>query len=327
MSPADVGDWNGDGVHDLAVGAMEWRSARDSGVVLIVDGRSGSTLREIRATAEERALGASTIPLRDRDGDALPELLITGRSHAVIVSSGSGRRLLEVEARVVSWRSVVAAGPDVDRDGVQDLLTSDLRIVRAISGVDGRTLWENEIAHWSHDFTCTKLVIPDVDDDGLEDVAVGWSKLRNVDGRVEFRSGRDGRVLFVVTPSDTKREKWREGWTWDGFGSALARFERGGRCALVVSGSRKSVDGGAVVLDEHGRDQLVSMEEPCRDSNTTMGWDVDAGGDFDGDGQGDVLVTRYSPYCTNDPAQGAIVFSGRDGALLHSFEMDPDFHR
>jgi hypothetical protein len=50
------------------------------------------------------------------------------------------------------------------------------------------------------------------------------------------------------------------------------------------------------------------------------GWDVKSGGDLDGDGVWDLIVSVWSPF-SSSPSQGIVLFSGRKGDLIRRHEV------
>lgn len=194
-----VGDVNGDGVADAAI-------VDERDLVLIVDGRTGSTLREIERSVES-GMGELT-PLGDLDGDGLPELALyegwadfdfetyaETRHPVLVVSCASGEVL--AAHRVDHDLFKVFSPGDVDGDGAMDLgwLGGGLVVVGAVEG--DRLLTRDR--GWSGPGRA------DLDGDGCDDLLVAHNVVidQSIDppddlwrlGRIEVVSGRDGSVL------------------------------------------------------------------------------------------------------------------------------------
>lgn len=142
---AGIGDWNGDGYADLAIGDPDAdQNGVDSGYVEVHLGRStgftGTPFRTITASSGSRC-GAGLGPAGDVNGDGLADFVVgepgfnvsgVGRAGRVSVYQGDPRTTppdpleaaVRIEGAVVGDQfgaSSMTAG-DVDRDGFSDLL-------------------------------------------------------------------------------------------------------------------------------------------------------------------------------------------------------------
>ena len=194
-----VGDVNGDGAADAAI-------VDERDLVLLVDGRTGSTLREIEHSVEW-GMGELT-PLGDLDGDGVPELALyegwadydsktyAETRHPVRVVSCASGELLATHRVDHDLFKVFSPG-DIDGDGALDLgwLGGGLVVVRAASGDRLLSLERG----WSGAGRA------DLDGDGCDDVLVAHNVVidQAIDppddlwrlGRIEVVSGRDGSIL------------------------------------------------------------------------------------------------------------------------------------
>jgi hypothetical protein len=88
--------------------------------------------------------------------------------------------------------SAVAFGPDVDGDGVADLLVAGggrLRAAYALSGADGSTLWTHELG----DVVSDAVAVHDADGDGLPDILIVGGEVTPV---ARLLSSADGALLW-----------------------------------------------------------------------------------------------------------------------------------
>ncbi|MBI2927689.1 MAG: FG-GAP repeat protein [Verrucomicrobia bacterium] len=160
----------------------------------------------------------------------------------------------------------------------------------------------------------------DVNGDGFADVIVG---ARN-DSRVSFQagsaqaySGVDGALLFIF---DGETEDARLGWSVAGVGDV----NRDGYSDIVVGAPSDSANGpgagAAYVLS--GTDGSILFRfrgESAVFDGDVLGYSVSGAGDVDGDGFPDVIVG--GPGSSRGGLNSGVVhvFSGRDGAMLHTF--------
>ena len=125
---AQVGDVDGDGRAELAIGApMEFIQFKRRGSVSLVAPHSGVVLHKVLAPLGAEQFGSSVAGLSDYDGDGIPDFAghypptWTPQGKTRVLSGATGFDLDEITLGM--WGPIAAAG-DVNLDGVPDLLVA-----------------------------------------------------------------------------------------------------------------------------------------------------------------------------------------------------------
>lgn len=211
------GDFDGDGVPDVAIGDPADATSRpDAGRVSIYSGTTRALTTTIDAPGAVAALGTALAFVGDTNGDGRADLAIGSR----VTANGSAgtMHLFAWDGTMARERWSVsgvelgggidgnkfAGGADFDGDGVPDVIADEASPTdraRVFSGATGAVL--STFVGGAGDRTGggAKLV-PDLNGDGVADVLLGarldGSQAR-WNGRVSVRSGRDSRRLRQVT--------------------------------------------------------------------------------------------------------------------------------
>jgi hypothetical protein len=308
-----AGDVNGDGIPDILLSTpYELRDGRvPSGVVRVLSGVDGSTLRTIHAFHTETRWGV--VPVGDLDLDGCTDFVVDLASeHCVSVMSGrDGTTLLRLREEGWALSSVSAIG-DVDGDGYPDLLLGcesaeaggkDRGVAWAVSVETGTELLAVRGEYDNEGFGWKARDVGDVDGDGTNDFAVAsqpplWSERPYPEGVVRIYSGRSGSLIRAIhDPSFTQKSKFWPAVDFVSVGDIdrdgvpdLAAWSRGDTTVLFVSGKDGSI--------LRRRDDLGCVSH------------VTSVGDVDGDGAPDLGLNDCS---------GWIIESGVGSRLLNAF--------
>jgi VCBS repeat protein/FG-GAP repeat protein len=273
---ATVGDLDGDGVDDFALGC---RSANPSGLdaagsVLLISTAKGVVLVRIDGSRAVEQFGQSIAPAGDIDGDGKPDVLVGSLSSNIVrVCSGSDGSVLqawEESAAGAQFGMSVAGGRDVTGDGVPDFVIGAPEPGVASGRAEGRGTGYVDVHPGGDDgggaalsgdthgarFGATVQVGGDVDGDGAADLIIGVPGVtyggRKWCGRITCVSARSGRVLWSL---DGEREN-------DRLGTAVAicaDLNRDGVADIVVGmpwhgvGQGQEVGGFGIVSGANGR--------------------------------------------------------------------------
>lgn len=216
---ADVGDVDGDGIHDFALGVPgdDFQIA-DGGKVIVVAGSDGHEIRTLTGGHYDRRFGSSITAIPDLDGDGVIDVLIQSRGYvsntyryvAVSVASGSSLwsyAFTNVSSYLGPDAVIPTAAPvgDIDADGRTDVAIgvpsadyngTQSRVV-VLSGSTGSVLHSiSQPAPQSY-LGMGVCAAGDIDNDGHAD----WWMTRNWNyfyTFVQARSGIDGHLIYEI---------------------------------------------------------------------------------------------------------------------------------
>jgi len=308
---APIGDVDGDGVADLAVGepfadgefgdTEGFGPPQNVGRVFLISGATLSVIRKLNdpdyqmITTEKFAgqLGTSVAAAGDLNGDGIPDV-IAGVPHHKVVNKDTDLDIISV------GRAYVFSG----QDGTV-LLTLDVPGLKENGEENARTGF-------------SVVGLGDINADGKPDFGIG-APGKNIGvgeggktdvGVAYFYSGADGSLIRTLSDPDSTVDAR--------FGFALANagdVDGDGVPDALIGAPGK---GQAFVFS--GKTGLLrfTIKSPVREKTNSFGYAVAGGKDFDGDGKPDFVVG--SPMLKNSQG-GAFIFKGSNGKLLRGLSI------
>ena len=341
---ATGGDYDGDGIADIAVGApcSFSGSLSKSGRVFVYSGADGRRIATIRGTQPLQRLGAAVAFVGDVDGDGKDDLavgsfawdetvaggnVVTGAGKVEMFSS-SGRQLFAVAGTVASenFGESLVALPDVTGDGIADLLVGagNARIAgerrgRAslLSGADGSIVDVSEGDNRFDGWGSVLGVAPDLTRDGFPEVIVASHMADILDSSGKTLTQNNGlvRVLSGTSFTDVRFEV--NGVPEEKLGRAVDSV---GPMGLIIGAPGADLPGlnkaGRVLWYSWNGLQLRSYTEPQPQVAAALGSAVAVIGDIDGDNIPDFAASAPAATVGEFATAGRVtVFSGNSGAL------------
>jgi hypothetical protein len=282
---AAIGDWNADGIPDLAVGDPGFSGG--SGQVLVVSGDDGSTLYELVGTAGQ-AFG-SALAVLDANGDGTPDLAVgaSGGAGAVSIFSGADGSVLQTITTASPgagslFGAALANAGDQNADGKDDLFIGAPAAaalngsVLVVSGADSSLIRTLAPLATTTEFGASLATTGDLSGDGLPDLAVGSPGAAAGNGTVQLIRSSDGTEIAAYPGTVAlARLGSRLGLVDDRNSDSIADLVAGsgsGGSAFLLSGSdlalitdlslagaagQPVVSGGALDVDFNGTTELL----------------------------------------------------------------------
>jgi hypothetical protein len=330
LEVAGVGDWDGDGVVDFAIGAtLDDGAGTDAGVVRIYSGKDASVLATLPGQTAGDWFGAVIVGIPDLDGDGKDDLGVlaahanyAGFSSVYLIAGGTGVQLLRIDCPVGQFYFGYPFGPlgDVDGDGVGDLFASFAGFHEKVSirsGADGHEIalfaGSNEL------FGCAVDALDDLDGDGVRDLLVGASyhdvQNRKVGAAYVISTATGGILRTHLGQFDGEHLGGSVGTLSDLDGDGVRDYAVGGTESPGSSSSKITVYSGASGAT------LATILPPAKELPLTGVRIVDTG-DVNGDGVGDWMTDgRWTN--ANGSLYGAVfLVSGRTLLPLDRLEFD-----
>jgi len=342
---ARIGDLDGDGIPDFALGAPGeghptfWGPP---GAVHVYSGATMDILTSFVGTHSNQGFGASLAGPGDVNADGVPDILIgcssLNYSGDAFVYSGADYSLLYHFVGTTQWPGfgdAVSGIDDIDQDGYADFLVGVTSFsppgldrtgaVFAYSGKTGLELYRLDGLLYGERFGSVLSVTEDQDGDGIRDFLVGapfadpWAPQRpRSAGELRAYSGATGQELFRIPG-------FRKGGAFGGTISASGDLNGDGVPDIAVGAGNESGpsgqygDGAAYLFS--GADLSLLRRLPAEQTGGAFGSRVQITPDLNGDGQDDLLVSEvYHEHDGLYQAGSVLLFAGQSGRLLKRWD-------
>lgn len=341
LSPAAVGDINGDGISEIVCNAPG--QANDDGtmgVCVLINGADGLVIREHPSPLVGVVFQRSA-EMGDVNGDGVPDYGAgawgVGMPGVVRVFSGSnGEVLLTIHGLTSNDQFGLGLAPlgDVNNDGHADIIigapfhrtpTQPKGRVGVYSGVDGSELWAIEGSALHQAFGQSCFAVDDADSDGVRDVLVASPQMRpnfqnTGPGFVQIYSGVDGAPIGIPIVSPSASSVYFGAW----IPSPIIDLDGDGVNEIILADQFDSAvgtqTGKAIVFD--GATRTLMYEVVGSSAFQGMGATANAG-DIDGDGFDDLIATSWrSPDGAPGLSGKLEIFGGLSRELLGTITAD-----
>jgi hypothetical protein len=337
LGVSGCGDIDGDGIPDVAVGAIQdGVPASGPGYVRIHSGSDGSLIRQIFGNVTGDVFGTSIDNAGDCNGDGIPDLIV-GAPFAHVDGQWKGYAQLHSGADGSVLHTFVGDNNDdffgirvcgigdVNADGHGDIaagavqwLSNGTGYVKILSGFDGSLIHHISGNSPGDQFGYAVDGTGDVDGDMVGDIVVGaWWGTGTLlaQGMVGVYSGATGNPIHIFWGDDAQ----------DHLGSRVAGagdVDGDGVPDIVAGASGDDGNGasaGAAMVFSGATGALI-YEFLGENPGDQLGNAVTGAGDVDGDGRADIGVAAIRASFQGSQSGRAYVFSGMDGSTLLSFD-------
>lgn len=327
---AALGDLNGDGVADFAVGTRP-ESTLASPYIQLRSGRDASVLRTITGPGGSEEWGASVADIGDVNADGVRDFAV-GVPHRRNASSNgaieiwSGRDGVRIETVIEPTNDTTQLGrrivgvEDLDTDGVPDFVATapNRSLVRIYSGRTRAVI--RTISYGGRDGTTTTSVAlgGDLNGDGVRDLVAGDPVANSQTGRVVVFNLRTGAILRSASG---RAQSTALGWSVAGIGD----LDADGVPDYAASAPYEAHPSGGVrtgavhTFSGLTGNALRTTYGPIDGGD--YGIALDGLGDINGDGVPDLVAGTGNARGSGGTYQGLLTFvSGLSGSILMQME-------
>jgi hypothetical protein len=354
-SIAADGDFDGDGVMDLAVGAPCSRVGRTErvGRVVVYSGATRRRLLVVAGNVTGQKFGGAIAFVADVSGDGLADLVVGSPGWPVTTTGGQVKTAagkVEVFSRngtleiakegsygAGNFGEAVAGVEDLDGDGVADIVVGAgndrdspsgdrIGVVYLISGSDGEVIDTNFGDLRADQWGAVVAAAGDVDGDGAPDVLVASNAADNLgsggviqenNGLVRILDGEDfSHVLVEARGAPEDKLGKAAAMVGDVNSDGVPDFAAGAPGVTIGF----SGNAGVVELRSGATGALLrTVEEPVPQTAANFGSAVAGLGMIDGDSTPDFVASAPAAKVDDFARAGRVqVFSGKTGAALWS---------
>lgn len=178
-----VGDFSGDGLDDMAVGAPEASSSNDGEVYVYVGPVSSSSTADFTLTGTSNERYGSESFAVDLNGDGISDLGTSRRQAWGVRISWGGTLSSASDISTDTWDAILGAGKDLDGDGIPDLLIAQpaaggytcgtAACVSIVYGSSDATTATNGTWYSDSEVTVVGAGAPEFTLDGVPDILIG----------------------------------------------------------------------------------------------------------------------------------------------------------
>jgi len=331
-STAAAGDVNADGVQDILVGAWHASPAglANAGSAFVYSGVDGSLLYQWDGTFAGDTMGKSVSAAGDVNLDGYADVLVglvgadpnglDGAGTVLLYSGMDGSILQQWDGPNAgdAYGASLASVGDLNGDGLPDVVIGapGNDAANVYSGATGTLIYSWSVSsNPTENFGVAVANAGDTNSDGFEDVIIGanWAGGSSAEGAAYLYSGANGNLLFRFAGLNDG----------DGLGravSAAGDLDNDGFADILIgapwANSNGKIGSGAASVYS-GATQQVIYQWGGEGNGDNFGYSVSNAGDFDGDGQLDVIVGAYFARDQYGLSVGKVsVYSGADGNLL-----------
>jgi len=343
-----VGDVNGDGKGDIAVGAHNEKVGGNSGQgrAYVFSGADGSLLFTLGTpNPQANAYFGVALAVGDVNADGKADIAVGAygedagghdfQGRAYVFSGATGLLLFTLDTPNPQGDAHFGAPltlEDVNGDGKGDIAVGAVHEnaggnfhqgrAYVFSGADGSLLFTLDTPNPPGSHFGSSLAVGDVNGDGRREIAVGAGEDvggNSGQGRAYVFSGADGSLLFTLdTPNP-------QAGAFFGVSVAVGEVNGDGKGDIAVGAVFEDVGGNAdqgraYVFSGADGSLVFTLDTPNPQADAWFG-DRLAVGDVNGDGKADMAVATSGQDVGGVTSQGrAYVFSGADGSLLSTLD-------